>query len=142
MASETPGFEKHVFVCTTGSSCPVDGDAKGVQKTLKRLLKAHPELAARVRINHSGCLNQCGHGPMMVVYPENVWYWQMTPHKARKVFESHILGGRPLEAYRYRNTPGSHKLPRDEAGGVAADPCHPLRVVAHGVHDVEPEMPL
>ena len=27
-----------------------------------------------VRINKAGCFSQCGHGPMVVVYPENVWY--------------------------------------------------------------------
>ncbi len=27
-----------------------------------------------VRINKAGCFSQCGHGPMIVVYPENVWY--------------------------------------------------------------------
>jgi (2Fe-2S) ferredoxin len=126
-AAVDPGYERHIFVCTSGSTCPLDGDAVGVQKTLKKRVAERPELKGRVRVNQSGCLNQCGHGPMMVVYPENVWYWRMTPEKAAEVFERHLLGGEPVEAYRYRNTAGDHKLPRDESGRVTADPCHPGR---------------
>lgn len=123
-----PGiYEKHIFVCTSGSTCPVDGDAAGVHKTLKKLVAGNPALKGCVRVNQSGCMNQCGHGPMMVVYPENVWYWRMTPEKAREVFERHVLGNVPVETYRYRNTPGDHKLPRDDAGRLLSDTCHPDR---------------
>lgn len=120
-------YEKHVFICTSGSTCPVDGNALGVHSTLKKLVAERPELKGRVRVNHSGCMNQCGHGPMMIVYPENVWYWRMTPEKVREVFERHILGGEPVEAWRYHAEPGDHKLPRDEENRVSADPCHPDR---------------
>lgn len=120
-------YLKHIFVCTSGSTCPIDGDAVGVQKTLKKLVAERPELKGKVRVTQSGCFNQCGHGPMVVIYPENVWYWKMTPDKAIEVFESHVLGGVPVEAYRYRAEPGDHKLPRDEDNRVIADPCHPDR---------------
>lgn len=123
-------YEKHVFICTAGSACCQDGDANAVQTTLKKLVAARPELKGRVRVNQSGCLNQCGHGPMMVVYPEGVWYWQMTADKASEVFERHIVGGEPVEAHRYHVPPGDHKLPRDEGGRVCADPCHPGRDLA------------
>jgi (2Fe-2S) ferredoxin len=82
-------------------------------QTLKALVKQH-DLGVRVRINKSGCFDQCGFGPMIVVYPENVWYWGVTPDDADEIVREHLLGGRPVERLRYRNTPGSHKLPRDE----------------------------
>src|SRR5690348_13887445 len=57
-------WERHVFVCTSGKHCPaVDGDGLGVHARLKALVK-EAGLGARVRVNHSGCLDQCGHGPM------------------------------------------------------------------------------
>lgn len=112
--ADTPIWERHVFVCTSGSWCPeIDGDGLGVHARLKALVREH-ELGARVRINKSGCFDQCGHGPMVVVYPENVWYWGVTPDDAEEIVREHLIGGRPIERLRYRNTPGKHKLPRDE----------------------------
>jgi (2Fe-2S) ferredoxin len=113
-SADAPIWQRHVFVCTSGSWCPeVDGDGLGVHARLKALVKRH-DLGARVRINKSGCFDQCGHGPMMVVYPENVWYWGVTPDDAEEIVREHLIGGRPVERLRYRNTPGKHKLPRDE----------------------------
>ena len=113
-APDAPGWEQHVFVCTSGSWCPqVDGDGLGVHARLKALVKQHG-LGARVRINNSGCLDQCGHGPMIVVYPENVWYWGVTSDDAEEIVREHLIGGRPVERLRYHASPGKHKLPRDD----------------------------
>jgi (2Fe-2S) ferredoxin len=108
-------FEQHVFICTSGSWCPgKDGDALGVHSYLKQRVK-EAGLGERVRINHSGCLDQCGHGPMIVIYPENVWYAAITVDDARAIFEEHLLGGKPVERLVYRPAkPGKNKLPRDE----------------------------
>lgn len=108
-------FEKHVFICTSGKWCPTkDGDGLGVHGYLKKRV-AESGLGERVRINHSGCLDQCGHGPMIVVYPENIWYWGVTLDDAREIFEEHLLGGRPVERLIYHPAkPGKNKLPRDD----------------------------
>jgi (2Fe-2S) ferredoxin len=107
-------WEKHVFVCTSGKYCPeVDGDGLGVHARLKQMVAA-ARLNTSVRVNHSGCLDQCGHGPMVVVYPENVWYWGVQPRDVDAIVREHLEGGRPVERLRYRNHPGKNKLPRDE----------------------------
>jgi (2Fe-2S) ferredoxin len=54
-------------------------------------------LSGRVRINKSGCLDQCEHGPMMVVYPEAVWYGNVKPEDADEIVAEHLVGGRPVE---------------------------------------------
>jgi (2Fe-2S) ferredoxin len=106
-------WEKHVFVCTSGDWCPhVDGDGLGVHARMKRLV-AETGLKGRVRVNHSGCLDQCGNGPMVVVYPEAVWYWGVQVEDVEEIVREHLAGGRPVERLRYRNTPGKHKLARD-----------------------------
>jgi (2Fe-2S) ferredoxin len=86
----------------------------GVHARLKKLVKADPALKERVRINHSGCLDQCGFGPLVVVYPENVWYWGVQPSDVEEIVREHLVGGRPVQRLVYRNTPGKHKLPRDD----------------------------
>jgi (2Fe-2S) ferredoxin len=92
-------FEIHLFVCTSGGTCPHQGAAE-VHALLKdAVLRA--KLKSKVRVNHAGCLDQCGHGPMMVVYPENVWYAHVSLEDAETIFTEHILGGRPVESLRF-----------------------------------------
>ncbi len=57
-------------------------------------------MAARVRINKSGCLDQCEHGPTVVVYPEAVWYGNVKPEDAEEIVQEHLVGGRPVERLR------------------------------------------
>ena len=109
-------WERHVFVCTGGDWCArLDGDGLGVHARLKKLVAEHG-LKGRVRVNHAGCLDQCGYGPMVVVYPEAVWYWGVEPDDVAEIVREHLLGGRPVERLRYRNQPGKNRLPRDDAG--------------------------
>jgi (2Fe-2S) ferredoxin len=90
----------HVFVCTSGDTCPNQGD---VEKYVK-VLRAGALTAGRqveVRINKAGCFSQCGHGPMIVVYPENVWYGGVQESDLTEILESHILGGVPVKRLLY-----------------------------------------
>jgi (2Fe-2S) ferredoxin len=90
----------HVFVCTTGDDCPKDGDVEGFVRYLRgEIVKAGRQ--QQVRINKAGCFSQCGHGPMIVVYPENVWYGGVQQHDLEEIVQSHILGGKPVERLRY-----------------------------------------
>jgi (2Fe-2S) ferredoxin len=99
------GFERHVFVCHNTRpadgprrSCTADGKSE-LHTQLQQLTKA-AGLGARVRINKSGCLDQCEHGPMVVVYPEAVWYGGVQPEDAIAIVEEHLVGGRPVERLR------------------------------------------
>ncbi len=112
-----PVYARHLFVCTNGDWCPtVDGDGLGVHARLKALVK-EAGLSDTVRINRSGCFSQCGHGPMVVVYPDGVWYARVQPDDADEIFRSHIVEGVPVERLRYDPpTMGAHKLARDADG--------------------------
>jgi len=99
-------FERHVFVCTHGEYCPPEG-ALEVHRVLKEGVAARG-LNRAVRINKSGCLDPCGHGPMIVIYPEDTWYAGVTPEKAGAVLE-HLAGGAMAEDLRYDAPPGPNK---------------------------------
>src|SRR5215831_8935307 len=95
-------FEKHVFICTSGSWCATkDGDGLGVHAYLKKRV-GEAGLQGSIRINHAGCLDQCGYGPMIVIYPENIWYWGVTPEDAKAILEEHLIGGTPVERLLHR----------------------------------------
>ena len=106
-------FEKHVFVCTSGSVCPVEGNSISIHARLKDLVH-RAGLNIAIRINNAGCMDQCGHGPMVVVYPENVWYCHVREEDAEAIFREHLVGGKPVERLLYlpRN-PGPNKLRKE-----------------------------
>jgi hypothetical protein len=91
-------FERHVFVCTGGDYCAVtDGDGRGVHSRLKSLV-AQEGLKGRVRVNHAGCLDQCGYGPMVVVYPDNVYSGSGYTASEQHIPRMPVLRGRALPA--------------------------------------------
>jgi nitrite reductase/ring-hydroxylating ferredoxin subunit/(2Fe-2S) ferredoxin len=116
-------YERHVFVCTSGETCPEQGDVEKFVKILRERARAVGK-PADVRINKAGCFSQCGHGPMIVVYPDNVWYARVTESDLDEILTSHLVGGRPVERLRYApGKPGANKLSEPELAKIkeAAD---------------------
>ena len=103
-----PPFERHVFVCL--NSRPADAPrpsctSEGTSTLHMRLqqLARQAGLDTKVRINKSLCLDQCEHGPVVVVYPEAVWYGNVQPDDAEEIVREHLVGGRPVERLRIAN---------------------------------------
>jgi (2Fe-2S) ferredoxin len=97
-----PKFERHIFVCgnvrpsgNPRGCCDPTGGAE-LQKLFKRKL-AERGLKGKVRANQSGCLDQCEHGPNVVVYPDAIWYGGVTLADVDEIVESHIIRGNPVE---------------------------------------------
>lgn len=103
-------YKRHVFVCTGGEYCPFEGSA-AIHQLLKEGVQARG-LKKEIRVNKSGCLDQCGNGPMVVIYPEDVWYGGVTPDAARRILDEHLVNGAPVEALLYRAKPGANKDPQ------------------------------
>ena len=102
-------FDKHVFICTGGKVCPVEGCSEYVHARLKELVRL-AALESSIRINHAGCMSQCGNGPMVVVYPDNVWYCGVHVEDADAIFAEHLVGGKPVERLIYHPLqPGANK---------------------------------
>jgi (2Fe-2S) ferredoxin len=104
-------YRTHVFVCTTGETCPTQGNVERFVSYLRgEATKAG--LKTEVRVNKAGCFSQCGHGPMLVVYPDDVWYAGVQESDLEEIFRSHILGGVPVERLRYApGVKGANKKP-------------------------------
>ena len=54
-------------------------------------------IKGRVRANKSGCLDQCEHGPTIVIYPDGIWYGGVGTADVDEIVDSHILGNLPVE---------------------------------------------
>jgi (2Fe-2S) ferredoxin len=101
-------YRYHVFVCTSGKTCSWQGGPE-VHEALKRGVH-RAGLKGTVRVNHAGCMNQCGHGPMVVVYPEDTWYAQVDESGAERIVAEHLVGGRAVDALRYVAPLGVNKV--------------------------------
>jgi len=115
-------FEHHIFICTNQrppenprGCCDPEGLGE-LQLLFKKELAARG-LKASVRANRAGCLDQCEHGPTVVVYPEGVWYGSVRSEDVKEIVESHIINRTPVArlalAEECVNTPScAHKSPR------------------------------
>jgi nitrite reductase/ring-hydroxylating ferredoxin subunit/(2Fe-2S) ferredoxin len=113
-------YDRHVFVCTSGETCPTQGDVEKFVKVLRDGARAAGK-QAEVRINKAGCFSQCGHGPMMVVYPEDVWYAGVKESDLPEILASHIVGEKPVERLRYDpGVPGANKIDVPKPAAPAA----------------------
>ena len=101
-------YAKHIFVCTYGPWCSQDGNTDAIVNRLKQGI-SEAGLRGRVRINRSGCLNQCGHGPMVVIYPEGRWYAGVQADDVPELLTEEIVNGRPVTRLLYDAPPGDNK---------------------------------
>lgn len=51
----------------------------------------------KIRINRAGCLDRCGQGPLMVVYPQAVWYTFVDHDDIDEIIQSHLINGKVVE---------------------------------------------
>lgn len=58
-------------------------------KSLKKVLKRRG-LKDKVMLSEIDCLDQCGRGPVFVVYPDGIWYGGVDEDCARQIVERHI----------------------------------------------------
>jgi (2Fe-2S) ferredoxin len=100
------GARRHVFLCTHGDCAPSEqGEASW--KYLKRRLKelGLAEAEGGVLRTRADCFRICREGPIMVVYPDGVWYKQATPDNIERIIQQHLIGGRPVAELRFAEQP-------------------------------------
>jgi (2Fe-2S) ferredoxin len=95
-------YKHHVFFCLNqrddGRACCADHDAVAMQEYAKdRVKELRLSGPGKVRVNKAGCLDRCGKGPCIVVYPEAVWYTYANRQDIDEIIESHLAAGRVVE---------------------------------------------
>ena len=98
-------YKHHVFFCCNqrppGENCCQNHKADELRDYAKNRVKALG-LAGKgsVRVNKAGCLDRCDEGPVIVVYPEEVWYTYVDRADIDEIVEEHLKHGRIVERLR------------------------------------------
>jgi (2Fe-2S) ferredoxin len=98
-------YRHHLFFCTNvredGSACCQQHGAREARDYVKRRAKEMGmHGAGQVRVNIAGCLGRCELGPVLVVYPEAVWYTYIDREDLDEIIGEHLVNGRIVERLR------------------------------------------
>jgi (2Fe-2S) ferredoxin len=98
-------YKHHVFFCcnqrANGEACCNNHGAQPMRDYAKKQVKALGLAGeGKVRINQSGCLDRCELGPVMVVYPEEIWYTYVDQSDVDEIIEEHLKDGRVVDRLR------------------------------------------
>jgi len=94
--------KQHIFICTSSRAT---GQAKGYchsnegLEIMQRFIELidDREIGGDVFLSNTGCFGMCEKGPIVVVYPDNVWYGSVSADDVEEIMDSHIEGGQVVE---------------------------------------------
>lgn len=109
-------IQRHIFICAdqTVDKCCDKTSSLAAWTYLKRRLKElkldNPATENFVFRTKANCLRVCQHGPIMVIYPDGVWYHSAHPPVIERILQEHVLGNQIVEDYLLLH----HPLPEKE----------------------------
>ena len=94
-------YRAHVLVCG-GTGCTSSGSQRILEKLKRELDKQG--LSKEVSVVQTGCHGLCALGPIMVVYPEAIFYSMVKEEDIPEIVEEHLLKGRVVKRLVYDET--------------------------------------
>lgn len=87
-------YQRHLIACD-GSHCHHEGGSKLLKEVREQLGKESRD----IKCSTVSCLGQCNQGPVLIVYPDGVWYRCTKKSALKKIVEKHLIGGKLVKKY-------------------------------------------
>jgi len=94
-------YRSQVLVCG-GTGC-TSSHSEEIISLLQTEIKKH-DLQDEVNIVRTGCFGLCAQGPIMIIYPEGMFYRLVKPDDVPEIVEEHLLKGRVVSRLLYDET--------------------------------------
>ena len=106
-------FRIHLFICTQQKpegvlSCPASGSFAVLERLDHEIQERH--LDREVQVTTCGCMGLCDEGPIMVTYPDGVWYRHVHAADVSEIVSSHFRNGKPVERLVWNDAPAMQAL--------------------------------
>ena len=92
-------YDKHLMICGA-TGCLSSGSNLVEQALVEELEKKG--IKDKFRLVMGGCPGFCEVGPIIVVYPDEVFYCRLKPKDMAELVEKHLVGGEIVERLLYR----------------------------------------
>ena len=108
----TSQISHHLLLCATpkNPSCcdPIQGlkSWEKLKNILKELNLEDPERPEGIVLRSKvDCLRICKAGPILLIWPEGIWYQDVSPNRIEAIVTQHVLKGNPIKEWVLKETP-------------------------------------
>jgi len=104
-------IKKHLLLCATPTKqkCFKGNEGQKTWECLKNTLKKFENDPSTKNVHilrsKADCLRVCKNGPILLIWPDGIWYEKVSPEKISEIFTSHIINGKPIEKWIFKKTP-------------------------------------
>ena len=101
--------KKHVMICG-GTGC-LSSESQELMDTMNDLLE-EKGLLDKISVVKTGCFGFCGQGPLVKVYPDNIFYVKVKKEDAERIVNEHFIKGDIVKDHLFKNTETGEAVPK------------------------------
>lgn len=93
-------YARHVFICA-GRYCDPEGKAQALYRKFGQMLGELGRYGNPVRVKRgiTPCLGVCYNGPIVVVYPDGIWYHHVDEAALQRIIDEHLAENQPVDSH-------------------------------------------